>query len=175
MAVHIIIDGYNFIRQSMSSLFLNTRDLQQEREALINSLAAYIRRKPHAVTVVFDGTRAPSDLTRKEKVKGVEVIFSQTGQTADLVIKQLAAREKGKALVVSSDRDVSDFAAAQGATVIRSEAFDSKLFSLPESSGEILPEDEEEYPLPAVSTRKKGPRFRLSRKQRKVKKKTNKL
>lgn len=175
MAVHIIIDGYNFIRQSMSSCFLNTRDLQQERDVLVGILAAYKRRRKHTVTVVFDGTRAPSDLTRSDRVRGVEVVFSRTGETADTVIKQLAAREGEKALVVSSDREVSDFAAARGATVMRSEDFEYKLFPALEETEAVFPEAEEDYPVPPVSTVKKGPRFRLSRKQRKAKKKTRKL
>ena len=176
MAVHIIIDGYNFIRQSMASRFLDTRDLQAEREVLIDSLIDYRRRKRHAVTVVFDGTRAPSGLTRKDEVRGVEIVFSAAGQTADTVIKRLAAREKEKALVVSSDRDISDFAVAQGATVIPSEVFENKLYSAPEETTEaVVMEDEEEHPVPPVTTRKKGPRFRLSRKQRQVRKKTKKL
>ncbi len=175
MAVHIIIDGYNFIRQSTASRLLNARDLQQEREVLIDGLAAYKRRRAHAVTIVFDGARAPSDFTRKEKVRGVEIIFSAIGQTADAVIKQLAAREREKALIVSSDREIADFAAAQGATAISSEAFESKLYPLSEATGEALPEDDDDHPLSPVTTRKKGPSFRLSRKQRNIKKRIGKL
>ena len=175
MAVHIIIDGYNFIRQSMASRFLDTRDLQQEREVLIDSLADYKRRKRHAVTVVFDGTRAPSDLTRKDEIRGVKIVFSAAGQTADTVIKRLAAREKEKALVVSSDREISDFAVAQGATVIPSEVFENKLYPDPEAAAGTEPDDDEDYPVPPATTRKKGPRFRLSREQRQIRKKTKKL
>lgn len=176
MAVHIIIDGYNFIRQSLASRFLDTRDLQQQREVLIDSLANYKRRKRHAVTVVFDGTRAPSDLTRKDEVRGVEIVFSAAGQTADTVIKRLAAREKEKALVVSSDRDILNFAVSQGATVIPSEVFENKLYpNLEETTGAVTSEDDGDFSVPPLTTRKKGPRFRLSRKQRQIRKKTKKL
>ena len=131
MAVHIIIDGYNFIRQSSFSSLLNTHDLQEEREVLIESLVVSKRRRAHEITVVFDGTRAPFDLARREVVSGIEIVFSPAGQTADTVIKQMAAREREKALVVSSDREISDFVAARGATVISSAVFENKLFSLP--------------------------------------------
>lgn len=175
MAVHIIIDGYNFIRQSMSPRLLNTRDLQQEREILIDILAAYKSRKPHAVTVVFDGTRAPADLARKDRVRGIEIVFSAAGQTADTVIKQLAAREKEKALVVSSDREISDFVSARGAVVIDCATFENKLHLLSDKAGEMSKEEIDDYPVPSATTRKKGPAFRLSRKQRHIKKKIKKL
>lgn len=175
MAVHIIIDGYNFIRQSLSPRLLNTRDLQQEREALIALLAAYKRRRPHAVTVVFDGTRAPSDLARKDIVQGIEVLFSAAGQTADTVIKQLAIREREKALVVSSDREISDFVSARGVVVIDCAAFESKLYPLSDEAGEMPEEETDDYPDHPATTRKKGPSFRLSRKQRLIQKKTTKL
>jgi len=174
MSVHIIIDGYNFIRQSMSSRLLNSRDLQEEREIFIDSLAAYKRRKAHAITVVFDGTRAPFDLARKEVVRGIEILFSPAGQTADTVIKQLAAREREKALVVSSDREISDFAEARGATVISSADFENRLYLLSENVGEAGLEDDE-YSVPSTTTRKKGPSFRLSKKQRNAQKKISKL
>jgi predicted RNA-binding protein with PIN domain len=179
MSIHIIIDGYNFIRQSMSPLLLKTRDLQQEREFLISLLAAWKRRRAHAVTVVFDGGRAPSDLARKDMLQGIEIIFSPAGQTADTVIKQLAAREKEKALVVSSDREIADFVSAQGAAVIDCAAFESRLKALPEpqseTAGEPWPEEPDDHPVRPPSTRKNGPSFRLSKKQRHLNNKLEKL
>jgi len=47
MAVHIIIDGYNLIRQSAELSRLDRRDLQHGREALLELLAAYKKIKRH--------------------------------------------------------------------------------------------------------------------------------
>jgi uncharacterized protein len=175
--IHIIIDGYNFIRQSMSPRLLNSRDLQQEREFLIRLLAAWKRRRAHAVTVVFDGGRAHWDLPRKDVVSGIEVIFSPAGQTADAVIKEMAAREKEKALVVSSDREIADSVSASGATTIDCAAFESRLEAefLPENEDGIPPDESDDQPARPASTRKKGPSFRLSKKQRHLKSRLEKL
>ncbi|MEW6077614.1 MAG: NYN domain-containing protein [Thermodesulfobacteriota bacterium] len=177
MAIHIIIDGYNFIRQSMSPRLLKTRDLQQEREFLVRLLAAWKRRRAHAVTVVFDGGRAPWDLPRKDVVSGIEVIFSPAGQTADTVIKEMAAREKEKALVVSSDREISVFVSRTGATTIDCAAFESRLEAefLTDDEDGLYPDEGDGQSVRPASTRKKGPSFRLSKKQRQLKSRLEKL
>jgi len=59
LSIHIIIDGYNLIRQSNSLSILDMQDIQLGREALVDMLAAYKKVKPHRITVVFDGTTAP--------------------------------------------------------------------------------------------------------------------
>ncbi len=159
----------------MSFRILNTRDLQEERAVLIDTLAAYKQQRAHAVTVVFDGTRAPFDLARQETVKGIEVVFSPAGKTADAVIKKMAAREKEKALIVSSDREIADFAEARGATVISSELFENRIDRLLDPSEEGPPPETEDDAIPFVTTKKKGPSFRLSKKQRKARQKIQKL
>jgi hypothetical protein len=161
----------------MSPRLLKTRDLQQEREFLIRLLAAWKSRRPHAVTVVFDGGRAPWDLPRKDVIAGIEVIFSPAGKTADTVIKEMAAREKEKALVVSSDREISAAASAAGATTIDCAAFESRLDAdfLTQNADELQPDESDDQPARPASTRKKGPSFRLSKKQRQLKSRLEKL
>jgi len=55
MSVHIIVDGYNVIRQSPDMGLLDRQALQLGREALVDKLAAYKRLKGYKITVVFDG------------------------------------------------------------------------------------------------------------------------
>jgi predicted RNA-binding protein with PIN domain len=174
MAVHIIIDGYNLIRQSAALSRLDRRDLQEGREALLDLLAAYKKIKRHQITVVFDGTDDYSLYRQRDQSKGIRMLFSRRGETADTVIKRMAAREREKALVVSSDRDVTDYAATQKAATMGSLDFMEKL-SMAAWSDEkgIHPDDEMTGWNP--TTRKKGPRRRLSKKERRNRKKTNKL
>ncbi|MBW2739271.1 MAG: NYN domain-containing protein, partial [Deltaproteobacteria bacterium] len=73
MSLHIIIDGYNLIRQSNTLSDLDRQDIQLGREALLNMLAAYKKIKRHKITVVFDGTNAPFLSPRSDKIKGVEI------------------------------------------------------------------------------------------------------
>jgi len=54
MSFHIIIDGYNLIRQSCTLAAFDQKDLQLGREVLLDKLAAYKKIKHHKITVVFD-------------------------------------------------------------------------------------------------------------------------
>jgi uncharacterized protein len=174
MALHIIIDGYNLIRQSNALSCLDQQDIQMGREALINSLASYKRIKGHRITVVFDGTDAEVFSQTRDQIKGIDIRFSRTGEQADAVIKRLAAQFGEKALVVTSDRDVADFAALKGATPISSPEFEERLMMaayLEIKGADDIQEDSGWNP----TTRKKGPQRRLSKKDRRRKVKLRKL
>ena len=88
MSIHIIIDGYNLIRQSNRLSILDLQDIQLGRDALVDMLAAYKKVKSHRITVVFDGTRAPLFSQQRTRLKGITVIFSHKGESADTVIKK---------------------------------------------------------------------------------------
>ena len=174
VALHIIIDGYNLIRNSPSLSALDRQDLQLGREALIDWLAAYKKVKAHRITVVFDGAGAPADTTARDRIKGIQVVFSRQGQSADAVIKNMASKEREKALVVSSDRAVANAAASfQSATISVSE-FEARLSlaaHLDESKAPMEEEDSGWIP----TTRKKGPSRRLSKRRRRNRIKVDKL
>lgn len=174
MALHIIIDGYNFIRQSKAFSGLDQMDIQVGREALVESLAAYKRLKGHRITVVFDGIDAPAFSMHKDRVKGIEILFSRSGELADAVIKRMAKRLREKALVVTSDREVADYAGAEGAVSVSSPEFEDKLAMAAyfDAKGAVeIVEDAGWEP----TTKKKGPRKRLSKRARKKKIKMRKL
>ncbi len=90
MSIHIIIDGYNLIRQSNSFSDLDRQDIQLGREALLDTLATYKRIKRHKITVVFDGTNAPPFSQSENRIKGIKVKFSRRGELADSLIKSPA-------------------------------------------------------------------------------------
>ena len=71
MSVHIIIDGYNLIRQSAALKIIDKNDLQLGRETLINKLAAYKRIKGHQITIVFDGSPEFSHFESTQQEKGI--------------------------------------------------------------------------------------------------------
>lgn len=175
MTVHIVIDGYNLIRQSPVFSELDRQDLQLGRENLLKNLAAYKRIKGHRMTVVFDGQNAPPMSQKRDRIGGIQVLFSRKGETADAVIKRIADREREKAIVVSSDREVADFAQSRGAAVLSSPAFESKVEMATELDSsfmkEGLPESEGWIP----TTRKKGPRRRLPKRKRRNLNKTKVL
>ena len=164
MSIHIIIDGYNLIRQSRYLSNLDLQDIQFGRQALIDMLAAYKKVKAHRITVVFDGTRAPQFSQQRDRQKGISIIFSHSGESADAVIKKMARKEKQQALVVSSDRDIVQSAASSGAATISAPEFESKLAMAARMDGDVPDRDDHNGWKP--TTKKKGPRRRLPKRQR---------
>ncbi len=173
MPLHIIIDGYNMIRGSDRLSALDNRDLQHGRDGLLASLQAYHRKKRHRITVVFDAADAPGQVRRKTIQNGVEIRFSPKGVSADAVIMNMARREKEKALVVSSDREVADFSSSHGSAVLSSSAFEHRMFEV-EIDG-FEGEDDDVYEGWKPTTKKKGPKRRPSKRMRKNRLKTRKL
>ena len=127
MSMHLIIDGYNLIRQSKVLSRLDRQDIARGREALIRQLAAYRRLKPHRITVVFDGIRAPDLSPPRDRVQGITIVFSRGGEPADTVITRMARQERDQAMVVSSDLSVARTAEACGAAVIDSLEFEARM------------------------------------------------
>ena len=173
MSIHIIIDGYNLIRQSNFFSPIDRRDMQLGRETLIETLAAYKRIKGHKITVVFDGAQAPSFFQSRNQIKGIKVKFSRSHESADTVIKRMAAGEKEKALVVSSDLDVMNFAASAGCATIDSLKFEEKITMATYMDVDGIESENEGGWVP--TTKKKGPRRRLSKKKRQSRIKIKKL
>jgi predicted RNA-binding protein with PIN domain len=173
MSIHIIIDGYNLIRRSSSLSTLDQQDIQLGREALLDTLSSYKRIKHHMITVVFDGTHAPPLSQHKDQVKGIKIKFSRCGETADTEIKRMAAREREKALVVSSDLDIVNFAASMGAATISSPEFEEKITMAVymDTKGKVDQNQGGWVP----TTKKKGPSRRLSKRKRRNRVKIKKL
>ena len=91
MGMHLIIDGYNLIRQSDWLGDIDRRSLQRGREALISALGRYRKLKGHRITVVFDGGRAPSFGDQRDRRAGIDIRFSRRGELADAVNGALPA------------------------------------------------------------------------------------
>jgi predicted RNA-binding protein with PIN domain len=174
MSLHIVIDGYNLIRQSNQLSVLDQQALQAGRDRLVDLLAAYKKFKAHKITVVFDGGQAPVGLPRSERVKGIDVRYSRRGELADALIKRIAARERERVLVVSSDAQVAGYAAAKGAATIAAAEFEERLFMAQYEDQKATGQKEEAVGW-QPTTRKKGPARRLPKKQRKARMKRSKL
>jgi len=173
MSLHIIIDGYNLIRQSSFFSAFDRQDIQIGREALIEALAAYKRVKGHKITVVFDGADAPLFSQARDQIKGIQARFSSSGQSADDVIKSMASKEKEKALVVSSDLDVVNWASSKGCATVPSSEFEEKIAMAAHMDSKGIHQDDQGGWVP--TTKKKGPSRRLPKKKRRDRVKIQKL
>jgi len=163
--MHIIIDGYNLIRQSDHLRSFDRRSLEEGRNALIRLLIPYRKGRPHAITVVFDAWDAGGPLEERDRQAGIDIVYSRRGKKADDVIKEMMGRGRGEEiLVVTSDRDVADYVVRRGATAVSSPEFEEVLTRFhtgdpPFVSDKAPDPDDRTW----KGTKKKGPSRRLSR------------
>lgn len=167
MTLHIVIDGYNLIRQSKELAEIDRRDMQAGREALLLKLAAYRKIKPYRITVVFDGSYAKGVYPARDNYKGVTALYSAGGDSADDVIKNMAVKEQNL-LVVSSDNAVAAFCRLHNAAVIESPAFEMRMEMAAAFGADTGPADEDAAAWDG-STRKKGPSYRQPKAKRRQK------
>lgn len=108
--VHVVIDGYNVTKSGYGDVPLET-----QRNRLVAGLGALAAQSGAEVTCVFDGAGRPPLMPPSPR--GVRVLFSEPGQTADDLIRRFVAAEPaGRAVVVvSSDREVADGIRSSGA------------------------------------------------------------
>jgi predicted RNA-binding protein with PIN domain len=113
--VHLIVDGYNVTKTGYGGL-----PLEAQRSRLVGSLAGLAARTGAEVTVVFDGNDVAG--VRVQTPRGVRMLFSLPGETADDRIRQFAAAEPAgrPGVVVSSDREVAEGVRRSGARPVSS-------------------------------------------------------
>ncbi|BAL86650.1 hypothetical protein AMIS_14300 [Actinoplanes missouriensis 431] len=107
---HLVVDGYNVTKRGFADM-----SLEQQRKRLITGLGGIAAQTGDEITVVFDGAERVHGLPPAPR--GVRVLFSRKGMTADELIRQLVRAEPpGRpVVVVSSDREVADGVRRHGA------------------------------------------------------------
>ena len=116
MAVHLLIDGDNLGRRGLSAQAFASLDLESVRRFLLDRLFEYKKSKGLRLTVVFDAGLGLSLSRQKDSYKGIEVIYSKQGETADDVIIAAIRRKLPGLMVVTSDRAIIDEAKRHGVT-----------------------------------------------------------
>ncbi|WP_375540793.1 NYN domain-containing protein [Streptomyces sp. TRM64462] len=113
---HLVVDGYNVTKTGYP-----TMPLEKQRLRLLGGLSALAARSGAEVTCVFDGAELAAPVLLAPP-RGVRVLFSKPGVTADELIRQLVRAEPpGRpVVVVSSDREVADGVAKSGARPVAS-------------------------------------------------------
>src|SRR5258705_11797513 len=113
---HLIVDGYNVTKRGFGDV-----SLEQQRGRLVGGLGGLAAQSGAEVTVVFDGAEKMNALPSPPR--GVRVLFSRKGETADELIRQLVRAEPaGRPIVgISSDREVADGVRRHGAYPLSSD------------------------------------------------------
>jgi hypothetical protein len=167
--MHIIIDGYNLIRQSDVLRLHERQSLEAGRKALVHLLAGYRKTRGHRITVVFDGWLSGPPQEERDREAGIEIIYSRRGEKADEVIKRLARQHADETIIVTSDRPVMDAAIRSGATAIPSREFEARIRQARNApaQGPLLPHKDDDDDDPSTrGTKKKGPSRKSSKRDR---------
>ena len=177
--MHIIVDGYNLIRQSDALRRYERLSLEEGRKALIRSISLYKRQRGHKVTVVFDGWQGGPLEEERDKLSGIDIIYSRKGEKADEVIKRMVQERAEEIVVVTSDRDIADFVSRRGGTAISSQEFDELMGRAKTAITDHGSHKEEgsgkEDDATMGRAKKKGPSRRLSRRKKSAMERIRKL
>ena len=98
----------------------------------------YSKQRNHAITIVFDGWKDGQKVETKTRTGNINVVYSKLGEKADLVVMRILSEYRKPWIVISSDREISDFAHKKGFVCLSAEEFEDKLFSF---SGEEISEE----------------------------------
>jgi hypothetical protein len=137
MPAHLLIDGYNVIRRSGAPAPSGPADLEGSRRYLLDALSRYKQEKQVRITVVFDGGGGTSIRRERDRYRGVEVIYSKGGETADQVIIEAIRTRPSGLVVATSDRAIIDEAKKHGVAFITSDRLGAALMG-EDSGGEAV-------------------------------------
>ncbi|MEU6102561.1 NYN domain-containing protein [Streptomyces flaveolus] len=113
---HLVVDGYNVTKTGYPQM-----PLEKQRLRLLGQLSQLAAQTGAETTCVFDGAELAAPVLLAPP-RGVRVLFSKAGVTADELIRQLVRAEPpGRpVIVVSTDREVADGVAKAGARPVAS-------------------------------------------------------
>ncbi|MCM8554591.1 NYN domain-containing protein [Streptomyces sp. STCH 565 A] len=113
---HLLVDGYNVTKTGYPQM-----PLEKQRLRLLGQLSQLAAQTGAETTCVFDGAELAAPVLLAPP-RGVRVLFSKPGVTADELIRQLVRAEPpGRpVIVVSTDREVADGVARAGARPVAS-------------------------------------------------------
>ncbi|MET8568745.1 NYN domain-containing protein [Streptomyces sp. NPDC004783] len=113
---HLVVDGYNVTKTGYPQM-----PLEKQRLRLLGQLSQLAAQTGAETTCVFDGAELAAPVLLAPP-RGVRVLFSKPGVTADELIRQLVRAEPpGRpVIVVSTDREVADGVAKAGARPVAS-------------------------------------------------------
>lgn len=112
-----VVDGYNIIHAWPEFEGLRDTGLDHCRDKLVDILTNFAAFSGYFVKVVFDAHLVKSGTERCEVVHGIEVFYTQEGETADSLIERLVGDlgKLGTVYVATSDWDEQRIIFGRGA------------------------------------------------------------
>ncbi len=120
-----LIDGNNLLGFITPSKFKD----QQAKHELVLRLRIFQKLKRTKIILVFDGHPDPNLPLKTYREKKFQVLYPPPDQNADQVIKEIILKQTDlrRFFVVSSDREIKNFALAKGAKALNCKDFSRQL------------------------------------------------
>lgn len=101
----MVVDGYNMIYSLDELKDIAAEDLYLARDRLITMLYNYQPYYKHPITIVFDGYKVSDNIGTTITKKGMTIVYTKTGETADAWIERFSYQNQNKFKVtyVTSD------------------------------------------------------------------------
>jgi predicted RNA-binding protein with PIN domain len=130
-----LVDGNNFIGHTSPYEIRDPRS----KYSLIAKLLTFNRIQKSKVIVVFDGPPDPEITDQSFPAKSLRVLFPDVGQNADRIIKDIISRRarERRFYVVSSDREIKDFARKKGIKPLTCKEFNKQLRAVLKENKEL--------------------------------------
>ena len=87
---YILVDGYNVLFAWEELAQIAKSDLDAARRRLCDHLANYASLRGCRMVVVFDGYARPGNPGEKERLSGLQIVYTREGETADRYLEELA-------------------------------------------------------------------------------------
>ena len=84
----LIVDGYNVINAWEDLKKLSEENLEYAREKLNYVISEYAQFKGYKTIIVYDAYKVKDSVTRYEKIKNLEIVFTKEKETADTYIER---------------------------------------------------------------------------------------
>lgn len=115
----LIIDGYNVLKKLFGTAYASER----QRDQFIKKLCQYTHKKNHTMQLVFDGGMSLWPEKSNPSTK-MQVIYVGKNKSADDYIKDYLDEHKNyEVVLVSSDRELNNFAAQRSIPSIDAQVF----------------------------------------------------
>ncbi len=114
----IVIDAYNMLKHIYPKRYVAEEDTHR----FITKISKYAAQRGHLIFLVFDG--GPYEWVHREKVAGIQLVYSGHHESADDVIRHYLTVYKDRdLLLVSTDRELGRKASRLGIASIDSADF----------------------------------------------------
>lgn len=136
----IVIDGYNLMWTTDTLNPVARYKFDLARDLLEKMLAEYASRVKEKVILVLDGYKGSKLYTVHKQKNDLEIVITAKGVNADRWIIETISRDDFEGAVVSSDREIVNFAKSHGAELITSKTFEHQMMGEIKDNRQLMDE-----------------------------------